>query len=121
MKPACVGRQSGDWLDKGTGLKNAHLQGVHLKLPGHGLHGPTIEIYQYEKIEDNLPTTPNRKGHGHIAFEVEEVRNTLQNIINNGGHELGEIVERAIEGVGQLTFTYVKDPEGNIIELQSWK
>lgn len=43
---------SGDWLDKGTGLNNAHLQGIHLRLPGYGNNGPTLEIYQYVEIEN---------------------------------------------------------------------
>ena len=40
--------QSGDWLSKGTGVPNAHLRGAHLRLPGYGENGPTLEIYQYD-------------------------------------------------------------------------
>jgi len=29
-------------------------------------------------------------------------------------------VQQAIDGAGMLTFTYARDPEGNILELQSW-
>ncbi|MEQ9299790.1 MAG: hypothetical protein RIF33_14550 [Cyclobacteriaceae bacterium] len=32
-------KQSGDWLDKGTGLKNANLEGAHLLLPVMALMG----------------------------------------------------------------------------------
>ena len=28
--------QRGTWLDQATGLRGAHLQGIHLRLPGHG-------------------------------------------------------------------------------------
>jgi len=28
---------------------------------------------------------------------------------------------REVPGVGLLTFQYVADPEGNIIEVQNWK
>jgi len=38
----------------------------------------------------------------------------------NGGSALGDLTEREIAGAGQLTFRYVADPEGNIIELQRW-
>ena len=38
--------QKGSWLDKGTGVLNAHLQGMHLRLPGYDDNGPTLEIYQ---------------------------------------------------------------------------
>ncbi len=113
--------QSGKWLDRGTGLKNAHLKGVHLRLPGHGSTGPTLEIYQYDEVEKNLSPVANRKGYGHIAFEVPGVEETLEKVIRNGGQKLGEIIHRNIEGVGNLTFTYARDPEGNILELQSWK
>ena len=31
-----------------------------------------------------------------------------------------EIVSAEVDGVGMLTFVYLADPEGNIIELQTW-
>ena len=37
-----------------------------------------------------------------------------------GGRELGKIVSAPIPGAGTITFVYVTDPEGNIIELQHW-
>lgn len=44
----------GAWLDKGTGVPNAHFAGMHLRLPGFGESGPTLEIYQYSQ---NQPKT----------------------------------------------------------------
>ena len=38
----------GDWLEKGTGVKNASLRGIHLLLPGFDNDGPTLEIFQYQ-------------------------------------------------------------------------
>ena len=40
-------RLSGPWLDKGTGLQDANIEGAHLILPGHGDNGPTLEIFKY--------------------------------------------------------------------------
>ena len=34
------------------------------------------------------------------------------------GEKLGKIVRREIPDVGAITFVYVTDPEGNIIEIQ---
>ena len=34
--------------------------GVHLRLPGHGTTGPTLEIYQYGSMPDGLPPAMNR-------------------------------------------------------------
>ncbi|WP_086028986.1 VOC family protein [Tenacibaculum holothuriorum] len=116
-----IRKQSGEWLEKGTGLKNAALQGTHLLLPGHGENGPTLEIYQYEHIENQEFIMPNKRGFGHIAFEVDNIEETLKNIELNEGKRLGEITKREVKGVGEITFIYVRDPEGNLIELQNWK
>ena len=115
-----IRKQSGKWLEQGTGLKNASLEGVHLLLPGYGDKGPTLEIYQYANIIKQDVTPPNLRGFGHIAFEVNNVKSTLKNLIKNGGKAIGNITQRQVIGVGEITFIYTRDPEGNIIELQSW-
>ena len=111
----------GDWLDKATNITNAYLSGVHLALPGYKDNLPTLEIFQYDNSLDNLETAPNRKGFGHIAFKVENVKEVVEAIIKNGGSLVGEIVETTINNAGHLTFAYAKDPDGNIIEIQNWK
>ncbi len=114
--------ESGEWLEKGTAVKNAHLKGVHLRLPGWGDDGPTLEIYSYHEMLDK-PSQPraNRKGFGHLAFHVDDVKTKLEDVVSSGGHRLGEIATSKIEGAGTITFTYVTDPEGNIIEIQNWE
>ena len=115
-----IRKQSGEWLESGTGLKGASLEGVHLLLPGHGKSGPTLEIYQYRTFEDQAEIAPNKRGIGHIAFEVDDVLATLADVVENGGSEFGSTTKRRVEGVGEITFTYCRDPEGNLIELQRW-
>lgn len=115
-----IRNQSGTWLEQGTGLKGAQLEGAHLLLPGHGENGPTLEIYQYHEIEPQAPILPNKRGFGHLAFEVDSVEAILETLELNGGSKLGKITKRTIEGVGEITFIYARDPEGNLIELQSW-
>lgn len=112
---------SGDWLDKATGLSNAAIEGVHLLLPGHGEGGPTLEIFTYRDTQDSKPVMANYKGFTHIAFEVEDVDATFGQALERGAEKLGEITEKVIEGIGVLKFVYFRDPEGNIIEIQSWK
>lgn len=115
-----IRKQSGNWLEKGTGLKDAQLEGAHLLLPGYGDNGPTLEIYQYTHIENQEPVLPNKRGFGHIAFEVDSVETTLDILHNNGGESLGDVTKKEVEGIGEITFVYARDPEGNLIELQSW-
>lgn len=111
---------SGDWLDRATGLKNARLRGVHLLLPGHGENGPTLEIFTYENTHESSPIMANHTGFTHIAFEVEDVEATLNIALKNGAMSLGEVIEKKIENLGIIKFVYFRDPEGNIIEIQSW-
>ena len=112
---------SGDWLEKGTGVENAAFSGVHLRLPGWGEKGPTLEIYQYTANQPKLPTAANREGFAHLAFEVSDVRAAADSVLRHGGSRVGEIAMTEVEGVGGLTFVYLADPEGNVIELQAWK
>lgn len=111
---------SGEWLEKGTGVANAEIKGLHLLLPGFGENGPTLEIFQYPENLDKHPTAANRKGFGHIAFKVDNVADYVQKVLNHGGSLVGETVVGNIPGAGPLSFAYVTDPDGNMIELQKW-
>lgn len=112
---------SEEWLSRGTGVADAALAGVHLRLPGHGPNGPTLEIFQYENASPRpKPATADRVGFAHIAFEVEDISESVQSVLDHGGALVGEPVTAEIAGAGRLSFVYVADPEGNIIELQRW-
>lgn len=111
----------GDWLDKATGLKNAHLKGAHLILPGYGEDGPTLEIFTYSQTLPSTESQANKKGFAHIAFAVDDVAAVFKKALENGGTTLGEVTRKKIDGVGLLTLVYLKDPEGNIVEIQSWE
>jgi predicted enzyme related to lactoylglutathione lyase len=109
---------SGAWLDQVTSLRNAHLRGVHLSLPGYGDDGPTLEIFSYSQlIEGNVPTA-NQCGFADIAFAVDDVNQALQAVIDLGCGNLSHGI--AVDSVGVLRVVYARDPEGNIIELQKW-
>ena len=110
----------GRWLDKATGIKDAHIKGVHLRMPGYGEEGPTLEIFQYQDQDSSVNKKLNTNGFSHIAFQVEDVAKTAQAMLNEGGTDIGEYSEVDIEDVGRLIFMYIKDPEGNIVELQKW-
>jgi predicted enzyme related to lactoylglutathione lyase len=112
--------QSGAWLETGTGVPGAELAGMHLRLPGHGDNGPTLEIYQFKAMDEKPDPAPNRKGFGHMAFAVDDVDAKLAEVIANGGRALGQPVTAHISGAGDIRFVYAADPEDNIIELQRW-
>jgi catechol 2,3-dioxygenase-like lactoylglutathione lyase family enzyme len=64
---------SGEWLDKATGVSGAHISGVHLRLPGYGDDGPTLELFQYGSMPEHPSANPNTPGFSHIAFAVDDV------------------------------------------------
>lgn len=111
----------GDWLDKGIGLTNARLEGIHLLLPGYGEKGPTLEIFTYQSTIEQEPLMANHTGFTHIAFEVEDVNKIFTKALSHGAIRLGEVTRKIIKGSGALTFVYFRDPENNIIEIQSWE
>jgi predicted enzyme related to lactoylglutathione lyase len=107
-------------LDAGTGIHGAHIRGVHLRLPGYGNYGPTLEIFNYNILKDREETAVNRPGFGHIAFLVDDVLAAQQAVLQAGGKSIGEIVTLEVLTGARVTWCYVTDPEGNIIEIQSW-
>lgn len=108
------------WLERVNAIQNAHLRGVHLRLPGYDHDGPTLEIFRYDQlIERGLPKA-NECGFAHIAFAVDDVDQALQAVIAAGGSAVGEIAAAEVDGVGLLRVVYARDPEANIVELQKW-
>ena len=49
-------------VEAGTGVVGAAFRGAHLRLPGLGPDGPTLEIYQYESGPDGGIQAANRPG-----------------------------------------------------------
>ena len=111
---------SGIWIDDATNLSNINIKGIHLRLPGYGDSGPTLEIFQYNKSIEDRKAMINQHGIAHIAFLVDDVERVVEELIREGGTLVGKIVNADIEGAGNITFAYARDPEGNILEIQKW-
>ena len=110
----------GEALASTVGLDAVRITGRHLRLPGHGPEGPTLEIFRYDPFEARPPSVPNRPGFGHIAFQVDDVDATLERVLAAGGSRLGRPETFEIPGAGVVRLVYCRDPEGNIVELQRW-
>jgi len=108
-------------LEAGSGVPGAGLEGAHLRLPGVGGDGPTLEIFQYSRFAEATPPVANRPGFGHIAFSVASVADAHAEVLERGGSSVGEIVDLTAPSGARVTWCYVADPEGNILELQSWE
>jgi predicted enzyme related to lactoylglutathione lyase len=110
---------SGPTLEAGTGVRGATLQGIHLRLPGNGVDGPTLEVFGYSRLADGPAPAVNRPGFAHIAFAVASVEDARAQVLAAGGHPVGEVVTLTTADGARITWCYVSDPEGNIVELQT--
>ncbi|MDD4312060.1 MAG: VOC family protein [Eubacteriales bacterium] len=111
---------SGDWVDRLTGIPGAHLFGEHLALPGFEEGGPTLEIFGYGTVASHTTRVINASGFTHLAFAVEDVATKLEEVLSRGGGQIGELVQTRYADGRTITVVYATDPEGNILELQSW-
>ena len=111
---------SGPVLEAGTGVPGATIRGAHLRLPGLGPDGPTLEIFEYGSGPERSPSAVNRPGFGHIAFAVPDVAGARDAVLAAGGGGVGEVVTTGTSDGRRVSWTYVTDPEGNVLELQAW-
>jgi len=96
------------------------VKGVHLRLPGFVESGPTLEIYSYSVEAESVRPAVNRPGFGHIAFAVPDVAAARAQVLAAGGSAVGETVTLRPSAGASVTWCYVRDPEGNVVELQCW-
>lgn len=111
---------SGDQFDRLANLSGARQRGMHLRLPGFGDDGPTLEIFEYEPALEKPETRVNRQGFGHIAFVVDDVQAALEMVLEAGGGRVGDLVTLTRADGKRVTVVYATDPEGNVVELQRW-
>jgi len=107
-------------LEAATALSGAILRGMHLQLPGYGESGPTLEIFEYHPGETSQEPQINRPGFAHIAFTVEDVKTARDEFLAAGGSRYGDLTIFETSEGEQVEMIYLRDPEGNIVELQRW-
>ncbi len=106
---------SGEKVSRGNGLPNTHIYSVWLRLPDD--EGPFLEILEYKNTLDRPEPRVNEPGFGHLAFEVSDIEATVAEIIKAGGKSQGEVTDFGTLN-SPLLVVYVRDPEGNILELE---
>ncbi len=106
---------SGEKVSRGNGLSNSEIRTIWLKFPE--LERPFLEIHEHTVTHSRDQPRVNEPGFGHLAFQMEDIRETLSNIIQAGGAQIGEITDF---GTPQMPYliAYARDPEGNVLELE---
>ncbi|MBR90824.1 MAG: glyoxalase [Verrucomicrobiales bacterium] len=110
----------GPHIDALTAEPSLRIRGRHMRVPGHGENGPTIEIFTANESAPDTPKKLTHPGFAHLAFEVDDVDSKRIQIKELGGSDYGDLVTIDIPGAGKLTLIYMTDPEGNIVELRKW-
>lgn len=108
---------SGERISKGNGVPDSEIYAAWLSLPG--VEGPFLEIFQYKTIEER-PTPPvNQPGYGHICFQVDDIHAVVSAVVAAGGARVGEVTDLGAPEAPVLC-VYVRDPEGNVVELEQY-
>lgn len=110
-------RLSGEAVSRGNGLANSSIYAVWLNFPNNA--GPFLEIMEYaETIGRDAPAV-NEPGYGHLAFAVQDLSKTIENVLLLGGSLQGRVTNFGTKKQPHL-IVYVRDSEGNILELEQF-
>ena len=106
---------SGERISRGNGVPDSEIYCAWLSLPG--VDEAFLEIHQHKNTIDRLTPLANEPGYGHLSFEVGDIQATFAAVIKAGGEPLGEVTDLGTTEAPCLVI-YMRDPEGNIVELE---
>ncbi len=106
---------SGEIVSRGNGLPDSDIYAIWPNLDDDT--GPFLEIMEYSETVDRPNPAVNEPGFGHLAFEVSNLPKSVENVLRFGGTLQGEITNFGTNEAPVL-IVYVRDPEGNILELE---
>lgn len=106
---------SGEKVSRGNGLSNSKIRTIWLKFPE--LEHPFLEIHEHTVTHHRDQPRVNEPGFGHLAFQIEDIGDTLSSIIQAGGTQIGKITDFGTPERPYL-IAYARDPEGNVLELE---
>ena len=109
---------TGEFAARLTGMEGTQIRRIALAFPDDP-DGAQLEIFQYNMQDDSAPGTINMTGLGHIAIQIDDIDETTKKLVEAGGTYVGKRVSRTYVDKPDLYIHYVKDCEGNIIELMA--
>jgi predicted enzyme related to lactoylglutathione lyase len=106
---------SGEKVSRGNGISNSEIYTIWLTFPE--LERPFLEIHEHKFTHDRDQPKVNEPGFGHLSFQMEDISVVLEEIIEAGGAQIGEITDFGTPDKPFL-IAYARDPEGNVLELE---
>lgn len=108
-------RLAGDHVSRGNGLANSDIYAIWLNSPDD--QGPFLEIMEFNEATERSEPLVNEPGFSHLAFEVPDLQASIDSVLRSGGTLQGEVADFGTDERPHLIL-YVRDPEGNILELE---
>lgn len=116
----------GEWVESVVGLPDVAADVVYLSPPAGGTR---LELIRYRSPKGHRPAglqSPNTRGLRHLAFAVEDIEATVGALERSGIRTLGPIrvvpdSQVTYEGGARKHLVYLRDPEGNLLELCSYR
>ena len=105
--------EEGDFIEQVVGISYVKVEWIKMSSPD----GYLLELLQYHSNPQELnreKTKSNDLGCSHLAFTINNIKQTCEYIINAGGSTLNV---PATSPDGKVKVTYCYDPEGGLIEL----
>lgn len=106
---------SGENVSRGIGLSGARIYSIWLSLPETA--GPFLEIHEYAGTRNLTVPSADEPGYRHMSFMVEDIHSKSAEIVAAGGMKLGDVSNLGT-AVRPFLAIYMRDPEGNVIELE---
>ena len=106
----------GPHIDALTNMPGLRVQGRHLRVPGHGPNGPTIEIFTCSENGEDYPRSLNRPGFAHLAFEVDDIESEILRLKKEGFNVLDETPKKGADNK-LICFVHPKSTKHVLIEL----
>ena len=103
--------RQGDTVSQVVGYDNTHLKAALLR----SMNGQVLELVQFLQPQPGQRPTEERAvlGVSHLAFDVDNIDETLCHLIEHGAIKMNDPVEVA---PGKKV-CYFQDPDGNWLEL----
>lgn len=107
---------AGAALEQITGVRGGAMSLVLLDVPGGGSQ---IELLEYTEPADreHLRPRPSDVGSLHVAFFVDDIEAVLRDCVTAGWRGNGTPGTRTEGPAKGVTFLYMTDPDGTIVEL----
>lgn len=102
-------------VERGTEVKNSDVTSIWLSFSD--CDRPFLEILQFNTPPEPKLTAVNTPGFGHLSFQVDDILSTLKSVLAHGGSQIGELTTLKA-GNRDIKILFVRDPEGNILELE---